>query len=290
MANHQSSVRFDHREIAVIFSLFIFVSLLMFTVGILVGKGLAQARYEGATQLSHDTKHSDRMPSAEHGAPPPGSLGSSITTDSHPAPHDAKPTENTHAPDAAHSEHGEHHGADTHAAKPELHAEHGAPPSSTVETPEDHHEGDQAKTDLELVPAKPKRELHAGVNVPGKEVDSILKNPKIRGILEDDPHVQRRTASVPGKVPKSFPQGSYTVQVGSYPTQKDALDRVESLKKLGFPYAYFSAKELGEKKETWFRVWLGFFPDSESAKQGGELLQSRGEVKNYLVRQKDNDN
>src|SRR5947209_3699116 len=47
MNKRTTALRFDHREIAVIFSLFIFVSLLMFTVGILVGKGLAQAKYEG---------------------------------------------------------------------------------------------------------------------------------------------------------------------------------------------------------------------------------------------------
>ncbi|MBY0371765.1 hypothetical protein K2X33_13860, partial [bacterium] len=42
----KSTLRFDSREIAVLFALFIFVSLLMFTVGIMVGKGLTQAKYE----------------------------------------------------------------------------------------------------------------------------------------------------------------------------------------------------------------------------------------------------
>ena len=41
MSDKNPSLRFDHKEIFVIFSLFVFVSLLMFTVGILVGKGLS---------------------------------------------------------------------------------------------------------------------------------------------------------------------------------------------------------------------------------------------------------
>ena len=47
MGKNRFSLKFDHREVVVIFSLFVFVSLLMFTVGIVVGKGLTLAKYEG---------------------------------------------------------------------------------------------------------------------------------------------------------------------------------------------------------------------------------------------------
>src|SRR5580698_8944961 len=76
MTNKQPMLRFDHREVAVIFSLFIFVSLLMFSVGILVGKGLTQAKYEGMgrdiTTKTATTQGEDRSMS--------GALGTSITT------------------------------------------------------------------------------------------------------------------------------------------------------------------------------------------------------------------
>src|SRR5947208_1005393 len=69
------SLRFDHKEIAVIFSLFIFVSLLMFTVGILVGKGLAQAKYESLllnapVDSSHLARGNEAAPPSNDGAPP----------------------------------------------------------------------------------------------------------------------------------------------------------------------------------------------------------------------------
>src|SRR4051812_30158452 len=79
MTNQQPSLRFDHREIAVIFSLFVFVSLLMFTVGILVGKGLAQAKYESSRMIdSTPVDISRREPPV---SPHSGKSGSSVTTD-----------------------------------------------------------------------------------------------------------------------------------------------------------------------------------------------------------------
>ncbi len=95
---------------------------------------------------------------------------------------------------------------------------------------------------------------------------------------------QRAVASVPALAPPSYALGSYTVQVASYSDENQASERVKTLKALGFPHAYLSVVELGENKETWFRVWLGYYPSFESAKAGGEALQARGEVKNYLVR------
>lgn len=85
----------------------------------------------------------------------------------------------------------------------------------------------------------------------------------------------------------SFPKGNYTVQVGSYLSEPEANERIDELKKLGFPHAYFSAKELGDPKMVWYRVWLGYFPTPDAARKGGEWLQKHGEVKSYLVRKHD---
>lgn len=298
MANNQSSIKFDHREIAVIFSLFIFVSLLMFTVGILVGKGLAQARYDGG----HGTKlsmHED-VASGDHEAAAPAhgdnhaSLGTSITTG-----HDE------------HAEEGHGEKADEHHATPGVEGEHDSHASSSpIEGADEHNpaashaehaeaNSHEPKSDLELVPKHPKNKMEALNDFPKtKDTDSLLHNPKMAGIFEGSSGSavasatkggtanSRATASLPSTPPKSFAKGKYTVQIGSYPNQREALERVESLKKLGFPYAYFSAKDLGDKN-TWYRVWLGYFPDKNSAEVSGEILQSRGEVNSYLVRKAD---
>lgn len=326
MANNQSSVRFDHREIAVIFSLFIFVSLLMFTVGILVGKGLAQARLDaanghgGGATVAEQGEHGEEA--GGHEAPQHANLGTSITT-GHESEHGAEAAhDNGHGAKA--EAHGEAAGHGETAAKTAHHEvpkdAHGA--ASVIEEDDDHKESGhktasaaghgggheekaapavdesswgEPKADLELVPKHAKHARGGVQDFPkSKETDALLKNPRIAGLFESgsgggggNAHsIERSTASVPNKIPKSSPKGKYTVQVGSYPNQREALERVEALKKLGFPYAYFSAKDL-EDKNTWYRVWLGYFPDASSAKAGGEILQARGEVNSYLVRKSD---
>ncbi len=245
MANQSSSLRFDHREIAVIFMLFIFVSLLMFTVGILVGKGLTQAKYEGGSYapIERNLTASSKTPAPAE-ATEKYSLGSSVTT----------PTESQ---------------TET------------APAKEIVEK-------SAADSSITLVPQKPKDTTSPGSLLEPKgqhETESILNNPKLQALLEKDPRISRKLNSF--GVPDSYPSGKFSVQIGSYPTKTEAEERVSSLKKLGFPHAQFSAKQLGENKEVWYRVWLGFFPDYDSANDSGKSLQSRGEVKQYLVRKVD---
>src|SRR4051812_11923043 len=83
ISKSSATLRFDHREIAVIFSLFIFVSLLMFTVGILVGKGLAQAKYEGVLLHLPPNGAFDVGTESASDTPPavPPSSGTSVSTD-----------------------------------------------------------------------------------------------------------------------------------------------------------------------------------------------------------------
>ncbi len=226
------SLRFDARETLVLFSLFIFVSLLMFTVGILVGKGLTQARYENKSPETIAEK------APEHHA------GSSVSIGvSHDAPHE---------------EHGE----------PETKVE--APVAAAPEKVEE--------PALKLIPLKPTQAEANGVQLSDSraEAAALLKNPKILSLIEPETKADtKRSLSS---------EGTYTVQVGSYPNETAAQERVDTLKKLGFPQAFFSAKELGSASGTWYRVWLGQYPDYLSAKKTGDQLQARGEVKNYIVR------
>jgi cell division protein FtsN len=268
------ALRFDAKETVVLFSLFIFVSLLMFTVGILVGKGLTQAKYEnklpelepaGQTLVKANEPHSGSSVSlgtpthhdtAEHAAATPEAATGHAK---------AEKTEPNHT-EAAEADHG-----------------HETPVAAKAETvPETPTEA------IKLVPLKPTQAEASGVNLsdPKNVTAELMKNPKIRSLVESDPNEERRT---PSSAPSSAAQassekGSFTVQVGSYPNETAAKERVESLKKMGFPQAFFSAKELGSASGTWYRVWLGEYPDYQTAKKTGDQLQARGEVKNYIVR------
>lgn len=253
MNQQNSSLRFDHKEIAVIFSLFIFVSLLMFTVGILVGKGLTQARYEGAldTKRLSPPELSDIKKTEE--ARLPASSGTSVSTDVPPKS----------------------------VAENDVSSEVTAAP-----------EAQKQEGPLKLIPQKPRLpDSYVGsLREPANtfEVDKLLKDSKIRALVEEEPRPGNHKPSKSAmKTPESASSGTFTVQVGSYTTERDATERVAALKKLGFPYAYFSVKELDDKKTKWYRVWLGYFSDYQAAKQSGDLLEQRGEVKNYLVRKSD---
>ncbi len=311
MANTNSAIRFDHKEIAVIFSLFIFVALLMFTVGILVGKGLAQAQFAGAAGHHTPAREISEAPPAN-----PANLGTSVSTD-RPNEHGAAEASEK---EEKHSEHGEktaEHAAaapvaaSEHAvAKAEAKADaHSAPaadkhaeeadtssPSANYVAPKTVHklsdsdEPAEAHAGLKLIPKKP------GV-IPDdptkKEAQHVINDPKLAGLFEEakgpapkkPTPIEREVTSVDPLAGSS--SGKWTVQIGSYPSQKDAEARVADLKKLGFSYAYSSVKTLDESKDTWYRVWLGFYPDTESAKKSGESLQARGEVKNYIVKKTD---
>lgn len=270
MTKIQSPFKFDHREMTVIFSLFIFTSLLMFTIGIVVGKSLAQPKTnEVAVTEPESPEHT--TPDKEHHASAAHSEGTSVSTE-----HQASKTD--HDKPSRLESLTEEVSTSEEPAKKETAANHAA-----------NHE-------LELIPEKSKTgDVRASLAelVDHGELNKALKNPKIQNMIEEGPksHTaakKRGIASIPTKTPaKSFPEGKYTVQVGSYPSQADASLRVEQLRKLGYPFAYLSTKELGDKKEPWYRVWLGYFPDSETAKASGDLLQERGEVKSYLVRKTD---
>ena len=295
MNQNKPPLRFDHREIFVIFSLFVFVSLLMFTVGILVGKGLAQYKYE-AGLLPGDRRSPASAPVTENASAAPA------------VPTAPSPVENAkQAPPAAAAK-PDAAPADSETDADEEPTNPASQPATVADEKNAQSEGlpdspspdakptqDQANQPLKLIPEHPKDELAGENSLQEPKADGgsedLLKNPHIRALLEERNAAaaarKSKTAAVV-RVPASFNQGKFTVQVGSYPTKEDADQRVAQLKKLGFPYAYFSAKQLGDKKETWFRVWLGYYPDLPSAEKSGRTLQERGEVKNYIVRKTDN--
>lgn len=328
----------------------------MFTVGIMVGKGISQSKSEPRAEVAavHSGSAESREPASGH--PAAQAPGTSVTTDSpseiHPS-HSSeatKPELTSTAPIITETTKDEltppaHINTATTKAEltPPAHintattkAELSHTPSSSIKSKTSVHppshlssvtdevseptgdavaplskpiiskikenkdtenfaENTAETPDLELIPEKPRTgDVRAGLAdlADLNEVEGMLKNPYINSLLEVPVKlkpIKRALSSVaiPTTPPKSFPEGKFTVQVGSYPSQADAILRMDQLRKLGFPFAYTSIKELGEKNEPWYRVWLGYFSDTETAKLSGELLQIRGEVKSYLVRKSD---
>lgn len=259
----------------------------MFTVGVVVGKGLAQAKYQGSLELAASEKIMEASSTShgiqETGAAPKTPSGTSVSSNP-PVP--------AHQP------------APAALAQAEI-------PQQELGQP------------LEL---KPKKSTHLnvhdeiGTEAESEETQSVLSNPKLSHLFESEktpapaklarsqpkgvPKEQsgdveierdysvsmepRKVASLTKEIPVSYPAGPFSVQVAAYSEEGQAQERVDTLKKLGFPHAYLSSIRLGDGKETWYRVWLGYYPNMAAAKAGGDALQALGEVKNYLVRKSEN--
>lgn len=73
------------------------------------------------------------------------------------------------------------------------------------------------------------------------------------------------------KLPPIDPNGSYTVQIGSYMDKKAADSVLNSMKNKGYP-AYISTMTASDKKK-WYRVRIGAFESSHTASDYGENLK-----------------
>lgn len=276
MNKQSTGVRFESREIAVILSLFIMVSLLMFTVGIVVGKGLAQAKFEGNVHVA------EAEPT--HEVPHQPALGTSVS--SNPPIVHAQERAVAAAPLHLDSEEKEI-APKAEEFKPSEPLELKPKKSSSLSVHDDVSVDLQSPEALKLLKNPKLKELFEAEKEPAPKKAVAQKTKGSKDFVEGDfTHLQesRSVASLKEAIPPSYASGPYSVQVASYSEELQAKERVQALKTLGFPHAYFSAINLGENKETWFRVWLGYYPSFESAKLGGEALQARGEVKNFLVR------
>ncbi len=99
-------------------------------------------------------------------------------------------------------------------------------------------------------------------------------------VIENPPAVASR---IPAALPKEVASsaiGKFTVQVASYPTEKEAQNMSADLKAKGFSAFYVSAKIKGA---TWYRVSVGLFTTTKEAEAYKKDLLTRAKVASALV-------
>ena len=256
------TLRFDYKEIAVLFSLFLFGSLFMFTVGILVGKSLALRPPEGVGQ----PRHMSALPSEDSGVQPSKHVLESLTRNQEPQPMTEAPTMQVEPARRAPRPHGSlaHRVPESQGRGASLQAEHLSPKKALTST-------------LVLKPQKGERsDVYSGTVMEHRSAPTEKLEAKLRkkNLIEDNASTTFNAKA----------KGDYIVQIGSFPNEQDALERVRHLRQLGFASAYFTPNELGESHETWYRVFSGTYASEAEAHQAGERLQKLSEVRTFLVR------
>lgn len=77
------------------------------------------------------------------------------------------------------------------------------------------------------------------------------------------------------------PLGRFTLQIGSYPTVKDALQKIDTLESVGMK-PFLREVDLSDKGQ-WFRIYIGGYVSHDEAKQVGTQYQDQHVIDNFVV-------
>jgi cell division protein FtsN len=268
-------------DVVVKLVLVFFIALLSFSVGTFVGKKFSDNQHKMA-QLEPDQKSSGEAHGTEGGeesrgiasVPPEAGamkpekaltddeiakLAEEFVTD------DAKPTE----PGKMNDKH-----MDDHTQAKTEHGETATAPASAGHAP---------ASNMEAAPHQPAPAAHGAAA--GEAAHEVLK-PAAR-MAEGRSAVVENPAAAPSRIPAALPKeiassaiGKFTVQVGSFKTEKEAQTVSADLKGKGFSSFYVSAKVKGE---TRYRVSVGLFTTAAEADKYKKDLLARAKISDALV-------
>lgn len=88
-------------------------------------------------------------------------------------------------------------------------------------------------------------------------------------------------APAPEKHVVTEPNGRFTLQIGSYPAERDADDKIKVIAKAGLKAFARPAEIKGKGK--WFRVYVGGFNSKEQAEEAGAKYRTEHLIDTYIV-------
>jgi cell division protein FtsN len=109
-----------------------------------------------------------------------------------------------------------------------------------------------------------------------KEALAELKalNEKASGHKSEKPHHATSTKSLGAS-------GKFTLQIGSYSSEKDAEERLKDLEISGLS-PRIHATDL-KSKGRWYRIYLGGFPTKAAAEKAGKKYRAQGVIDSFIV-------
>jgi len=136
-----------------------------------------------------------------------------------------------------------------------------------LETPQVQKADSEQKESLAKTPSTVKPEPVVKKPATTPKPEKMSRETAIEEIAKTDKNKREGRA----KLPPIDPEGSYTVQIGSFTDKKAADSVLKSMKNKGYP-AYVSTMTASDKKK-WYRVRIGTFESSQSASDYGENLK-----------------
>lgn len=257
--------------------LFFFISLLSFSVGTFVGKQVSDSDHrrmalEGEYSAGRNVASTDEHGEAAHDTD--GKISEkeveALTEEfvnrektREPASHEGK----EHGKEAA-GGHGDEHKEETKSADGYKSYPRGGKDVKKAEA-EVKHDAKEAGHKAEKTAKKETSKMLAAADPhaasKGHDDETSKTAAKVAdGEAPTDGHAEEKAAPPAMPSVASSAVGKYTVQVGSYPEEKEAKTRAAELKSKGWNSFYLPATVKGK---TWYRVLVGLFNNQESAKQ-----------------------
>lgn len=266
MAKDKSGSKLD---VVMKMGLVLFISLLSFAVGTFVGKKFSDNQHkvanyehgEKATETAANDDHADAA-RAVASADEHGEKSKDTLTDDEIAKlaEEFVAEENEDAKEVAKDD--THGAADAHGRKTASADPHAAAKSN--------EHGEAAKEDAHAATKPAAKDAHAaaghGEEAPAKDAHGKAETSKV---------MKTNEAAVSAAKAKltSAPQGKYTVQIASYPSEGEAQKTSAGLKEKGFSAFYVPAKI---QDKTWYRVSVGLFTTSDEADEYRKKLDKEG--------------
>lgn len=253
-------------DVVVKLILVFFISLLSFSIGTFVGKNYSDNQHRRAA-LEPDAHAPSRSTASSHDE---GSHGEGTMSDDEISKLAAEFADEETSASPGHGE----AQANTHATAPST-TEHGheAGASGTTPKSEPHHApvaNHGTATAVTTPAAAPTAASQAAKNL-------VAGQPATPATVKAPEH--RKPSSIPQDVAQ-YSVGKFTVQIASFPAEKEAKTRAEELKTKGYSAFYVPANIKGQ---TWYRVSVGLFSTEEEAKSYRQDFMTKTQLSTAIV-------
>ncbi len=241
--------RMEKRQAIILLVLVLAVSLVSFTLGVMIGRRGAER------DLAYQQSQAEKVLVAEA---PATTL---------PAPKEQGPAVDVRSPQVAGQPVAEAEGEDPRLSFYDDLAKETVPLGSGINV------------------APPKEEAPVEPPIPLPEQPIVKKAAeKAVAVAAAAPAPAARPTPAPAQgLPAAVAGGSHAVQVGSFSAPKDANALRQKLVKLDYP-AFVVEADLGAKGR-WYRVRVGPYADADQAKVAQAVLEKREKIKGFVSRQ-----